>query len=886
MYIASERSGATVFIDDWQFFEGINDIEEPEEIPENVTTTISESADPMAKAIALGLLSDEMNSQANVTKIELAEAIVGLLGFDLSNLTSDGVIFEDVSEDDRAIAGTVINMGLMDGKSETEFGPNDSVSVSYAIEVIMKAIGYKPALNDYGSYALMAAESKVSDGIEISNKELTVAELAALLDNTLDARILKANKYPATGVVEYAKGDTVLEDLGFKTDTGVIDGTSKTLLWGESSLKDTQISIDGKAYNCYADMNQYLGCKVEYYYKQKGSVREILYITGINDINKIADMDTSEGDLKYDSGTYRYVGDDNKEKVYRLSGDKNIIYNGKYYKPDNDNVYVPDCGSVRIVGYGSSYTTVIINDLRTITADAIDTHSMSIYSSNLSKPLNLRDCEVLEVYDKFGFKRDFGYIKIGDVLSVAQSYDNTMVKIYVSSDTVSGTITEITETERELTVTVTDSLGQTNTFKILKGAPGYEDIYLGKIGTFRLDHTGRIAAYSGKKTDKKVGYLVDALAERGLKSTTKFKIFSEDGEMLELDGADRIKVDTVSYKDGEKVIEALKKDTKEVVSQLVLYDVNEDGKLTFIDTAYNKLPNCGDYRLVTPESGDSKDGFKVTYSSVLPPNTSPVELTFYTASRSFDNKVHLSSSPKIFVVPHKAKTDDEEKFNIITNYWDLGYGFSNCIEAYSLNPASFETEYLVIFLTEEYWHINANAGDDFGIVQDIRSVMIDDEAVTKITFTNERSCYTDNSSWLGDADIGDYLCYRTDKNGKLTRAILKFFDTATKTCYVGNPYGVIGDVERMIYANVYERQGSLVRVVLPDVSLDSPEDVAINSTLVDISRANIYRYNPEINKVEQASAADVLDYVNAGSDYSGLLMVTCEGFATHVLITD
>ena len=288
--------------------------------------------------------------------------------------------------------------------------------------------------------------------------------------------------------------------------------------------------------------------------------------------------------------------------------------------------------------------------------------------------------------------------------------------------------------------------------------------------------------------------------------------------------------------------------------------------------------------MVVPPKGEGEDGFKITYSSVLPPNTYPAELTFYVNSRSFDNKVQLSSTPKIFVVPHKAKTDDEDKFNIITNYWDLGYGFSNCIEAYSLNPESLETEYLVIYITEEYWHINAHAGDDFGIVQDIRKVMIDEETVTKITFTDGRWCYSEKASWVSGADLGDYLCYRMDKNGRLTRAVLKFFDAGTKTCYVGNPYGAISDTERMIYANVYERKGSVVNVVLPGVNIESKEDVAINSALIDISKASIYRYNKELEKVEKATADDVLDYVNAGSGYSGLLMVTYEGYATHVLI--
>lgn len=674
------------------------------------------------------------------------------------------------------------------------------------------------------------------------------------------------------------------EYLPFATDVGVIDGTELTYLDKASSLRKNRVSIDGKEYITGADLNPYLGCKVEYYYRKIPGGNQLLYVTSIDELNKVQVLSSYDNCPEFYGNKYHYAED--KERVYTLSADHHVIYNGKHTVPKDDKIYVPTYGSVRLVGTKGTYDTVIINDIQTLGADALDTTKMIVYTQGRSKPLHLSGYEKVQIYDKFGFERDFGYIKTGDMLSVMESEDKSLITIYVTSDRISAEITQIEEEGDLLQLTLTDSQGNTTRTTTIQGVFDNLSAHVGLRGDFRLDYRGCVAGFDAVKSNRKVGYLVDAVAEGNMDKYVKFRIYDETNAMICPPGADKIKVDNILCKDPERVLELLSKETAEVVPQLILYDVNSQGEITYIDTAYNKLPECYDYRTVLPGDKDTEDSLRVTYSSVLPPNPYPGQLLFYVNSRSFDGKVQISSSPKIFVVPHNAKNSDERKFFVHTNYWDLGSGYYYCVESYSLNPESLESEYVVLYIDDEYWHLAARAGDSFGFVQDIRQVEIDEEIVTKVTFADGRSCYTENPQWLTWADIGDYICYRTDRSGKLTRAFIVFFDTSHKQLGVGNPYGAISDAERMIYAKVHRRKGAVVEVVLPEVDITNIDEVRANNMLVDISKAKIYRFNRDIMKLEAATAEDILDYENTGSDFSDILMVTFEGYATKILITD
>jgi len=887
LYIASEKKWSTVFIDDWQFYQGNNDFDEPEQDAKDKKTYISTYQDSKVKMLALEILSEELYNSESVTKINLAKTILNFIGFDYNASFAYSSSFEDVAGTDRIAAYVASELGMVDAHSPESFLPDEIINGEQAVKAVMVALGYNNITETSDYMALASGAGLFKDFSCEKDTPITVQDLAKLLDRALELPVIDVKSYGFGKPQSYKKGSdamSVYQDIEAKS--GVIDGTCFTVTDASSALKKDRVSIDGKQYICYADINDYLGCRVEFYFRKSPECDEILYITGIDSMNSISDISTYENTLEFANGRYLCIPDGGKEKTYRLAEEYRVIYNGKYVDNPNDSLMVPLYGSVRLVGRNSVYNLVVIEDIATVIADAVDTTKSIVYSADLNKPLNLSDSEYIRIFDKFGVEKGVESILPGAVLSVMQSMDKTLTTVYVSSEKVLGTVTELSENGNYAEITLTDAEGKSKTYIALNNSQLFENIYIGMNGEFLMDYLGYAVSCNGTENSRKVGYLVDAVVEGKLNPAVKFKIYAESGEMMYLTGAKKIKIDNVNVKEPYAVVEALKNGTAEVLSQLVLYDVDSRGDVCFIDTAYNKLPDCYDYREVYPSNGEDPDGYRVTYSSVLPSKGYNGQLYFYPSSRSFDNKILLSRTPVIFAVPENAKEDDEQKFNIHSNYWDLGSGYPYKVEAYTTNPSSFESDYVVIYISDEYWHVAANAGDKFGFVQDIRKVEINEEIVTKITFANSAFCYTDNSSWLAHAEIGDYICYRTDKEGRLTRPFIVFFDTSHKQMGVGNPYGAVYDTERMMYVNVHSRKGSVLEVVLPDVDMTDSGQVGANAMIVDASRANVYRFNREINKVEKATVNDVLSYEDAGTDCSDVVVITYEGYATSLFITD
>ena len=354
--------------------------------------------------------------------------------------------------------------------------------------------------------------------------------------------------------------------------------------------------------------------------------------------------------------------------------------------------------------------------------------------------------------------------------------------------------------------------------------------------------------------------------------------------MLYFDGAERIKIDAVTYKETDKMISALSKGTGEVISQLVIYDINSENKLSFIDTAYNKIPNCEDYRVIKPTSGESAEGFKVTYSSVLPPNSIGNEIKFVGNGRTFDHKVQLSATPTIFIVPFDAKNDDEIKFAITKNYWDLGNEWSSSIEAYQVDSDSFETKYLVVYIDDDNYHMNYKNRWSYGIVKDVRGVLYNEESVMMLTFTDDKVVYTDSTEYLNGIEVGDFIQYKADRLSYLISKPEIYFDRSNQTT-VANPNGTILGYDTMYLVNVHEIRGSVLNTVLPSVNIYDEDEVKLNSILIDCSKANVWIYNgARREELRKGTIDDILDYVTTGSDYSECLIITSQGTAKEILI--
>ncbi len=476
----------------------------------------------------------------------------------------------------------------------------------------------------------------------------------------------------------------------------------------------------------------------------------IVYICGMENRNKVIEFSTYDNYADYSNGKYTVWDENGSSKEYTLKREKNVIYNGKYIGSytDSAEVFVPAYGEVKLINSGDGYGTVVITDVKTFFVSAVDYDNGIIYDYSGNASLNIGDCDKLEIVDNEGMDYKISDIKPRNVLSVIQSADENIAKVFYSAKNIMGPLVEMRSDSKAYTLVIGDDFYGANVRETYRTVNGYFDssaLALGSTGTYYLDYAGKIAGYVAGIVSEGVGYLIDAVLDtNGLDGSVRVKLFDISGNMLYLKVADKAKINTVKAKDAETVYNLLKNGTGEIVSQLVLFETNKNGELSFIDTAYNKLPSVEDYRTVVPENNDNPEGFRITYSSILPPNssTSPTSILFSPYSRNFNNMVQLNVNPTIFIVPLDSKNDEDIKFQITTNVWALGES-SSWIEAYQMNGESLITDYLVVYIGKDNYTTNHMSGYKYGVVQSKEWVLFEEQPVEQVTLTNGTKIYAD-----------------------------------------------------------------------------------------------------------------------------------------------
>ena len=902
--VAFNKPNQNGYIDFFQFYESGYDMEEKNDDTSGIrgVTVVDTDNNALQKFLAFGVFSEGISEDGEISRGEFARIMLGIVG--LKDIPpAENNPFTDVQGEEADVACAAKKIGIMNGTSANTFESSQPVTFEQAVQTLLSVMGWNNVAAQKGTYpngciAVAANLGILKDVMSNVGAKITYGTLAKMLDNALDSDVLVTKNFNATAEnLSYDKiGNFRKAYFDYEYVTGIIDGTPRTYLNKNGETSGNSITVDGVKYECYADVNEYLGYKADVYYKYNDVIgkNEIVYIGGLDDMNEIVEFSTSGGGVEYTDGVYKITTDSGKNKKYVLKDKKNVIYNGKYLGSydDNSTTFVPVDGSIKLVDSGNGYDTVYITSVRTVAVSGVDTINNIIYDTYTGQPIDLSNTDELLIIDKTGKTLKINNIKLTNILSVVQSKDKKYAKIIVSSDYMSGMICGIYNDGATSTLTIGDSLYGPNVRSSAAIVPGYFDIdsaYIGLFGKFYLDSNGRIAAFKSNSETSSVGYLVDATINNvKLDGNLMFKIYDQDNKMLTLDGAERIRIDNKLCKTPEEAIKALKKETSDVVSQLILYKTDGNGDVCYVDTAYNKLPNTSDYRTVVPVGDEDKDGFRVTYSSVMAPSGSmsnPATNVFNTSSLSFNYKVQLTGNTKMFLVPLDAKNDDDVKFHVTNNYWELGNMYSSIIEAYMLSAESFTTDYLVVFLKSDQYFTEMMSSEKYGIVKTISRCLIDDESLTKIELVSGSIVYAENKSDANGVNPGDYIAYKADRKGRIQIPIKVLYDVSERKINGASNNGFTDAQSSFNFVNVYEKRGSVLQVLDTAVDITLP-DANIDANIMDISRATIWRYNREKNIVESGKQSNIIGYANTHSDYSTLIMLGSQSVVNTILIVD
>lgn len=599
--------------------------------------------------IIKGYDDNTFRPEGEITRAEFAAIVVRLLGQEAQAAgAAASTQFADVPADHWA-AGYIniaVQAGVINGYGNGNFGPDDLVAYQDALTMMVRALGYEPAIGSAGyptGYLTKAGElgltSKVNGTNGVPANRGTIAQIAF---NALDVPLMTQSGYGT--FTQYVIND------GYSSTTGT-SNVKKTLLSenhstiklqgtvvgssDESSTSTTAAAyVDvtvtdglrnkfgiGPVYVTYeeeiggekvewtelgsrkmfageSDALDYIGKKVVLFaeydeFENKLTIKSLYEVNAdvlSIDIADIIDMTSKE--IKY------YVNE-NKTATASISAGANWFYNGFYGSEKWANLKNMS-GTIELsllnnATTDADYDTVYVTAYDVFVVDTVSATSKVVrakFSPELA-PNRIKYDESngdvkATLVDANGAALDWASLEEYDVLSV--KYVKTAAKaIYeakVIENVVTGTVTGISGTkggdDRYIEIDGTE-------YKVARKAEVEKAIKLSDEGTYYLDDNNNVVYHAATITRSNNYAMVIGVSEPTNFENAKAKLLTKDAGIVTLEVANKI---TIGYK-GEKENNVKVIDYKEKLAKLrktvITYKVNAAGQISAIE-----VPSVGE----------------------------------------------------------------------------------------------------------------------------------------------------------------------------------------------------------------------------------------------------------------------------------------------------
>lgn len=762
--------------------------------------------------------------------------------------------------------------------------PERSINYSQALKGFVSAFGYDGAAQKAGGYpdgyAVLASKLKLTDGVDIADYDaaLTYGEMCIMMYNALDVKRVVQSVYGQN--VEYEKEEPILNEI-FEVykEYGRVTANSVTSLDGVNTYNHGTIKIDGIEYkNGKTAYDDLFGYNVEFYYRQSGANRELLYMELDDDENKIIETDVNDG--SYISGKKLYYYNDGKKKKsasiadgYCLMYNKRVTSRGLENYIDSVNGYI----KMADTDHDGRYDFIEINSYDTIFVSRINTYTVEIFDKYYAdKKASFDDKNNDTKYiirDTAGNDIAFSAIKKGNVVSVIKSEDGEVAFATVSTAAKTMVIDALS---RSGDVIYIGSEGER--YAVSENAEDAVDtISVGEEYKVYFDFMGYAAGFERSDKVFEAGLIagVDTDSDNGLKkNNVKIKIFGTDGAFKIFEFAEKVTVDGIKYDKNSDARNALYKSDNVYKSKLILYSVKND-KIVNIDTAYYNA----DYESENSLQTVGNEGNKI-YSR--------------------DGQCFISSDSSGFVfdsaltVIMTYRTDlpesDESEYNVI-KYTDFpsGYSVPN-VTGYSTSAKSPDVEYVVAGLTQSF---------ATGIRSDTYVSMLFDSITRKKDANgDEKYCINglqltknvtverlvDDVSKLDGVKKGDIINISFTLGGAVGTVYKAYDGTADKVMFTDSSSltgtaASTSNAPKMFYGKAFAA-GSIYVYILPESKLDTIDKAAIaDCKMVAAKRRtlNCYVYDKSADKdrgyFTSVPREDINDYLSTGAGADTVLAV-------------
>ena len=541
--------------------------------------------------------------EGEITRAEFAAIVVRLKGQEAqANGAKAATMFADVPADHWA-AGYVniaVQAGIINGYGDGNFGPEDQVEYQDAITMMVRALGYEPAIGAAGyptGYLTKAGELGLTTNVNGTNGvAINRGAVAQIAFNALDVPLMTQSGYgtftqyvvndgySATTGTTNVKKTLLSENHNIVKLQGIIESSTDSTSASTTITDKVYVDVTNALYNKFgisdrnmevgdSDAMKFVGKKaiifVEYNEFEDVCTIKALYESNVGDtlVIDLADIEEYvEPDYTYDEeedeysgtrGTVKYYATESKTTTVTIDPFADIYYNGVanvINLPSAEELITMN-GSMELAlldaqSTNADYDTIYITAYETFVVDEVKASATRV--TNKIEGANLTRIEYGEddgdvrasLVGVDGAAMDWEDLAEFDVLMVkwARTSAKNIYEAEVIDNKVSGTITSIAG-ERGLTNRSVKVDGVE--YEVAISAEDEKAIKIGDEGTYYLDASNKII-YVDKSSVKSGNYgyvIATAAAQAGdLVAANQIKMITKDNALVVYNFAKKIKV--------------------------------------------------------------------------------------------------------------------------------------------------------------------------------------------------------------------------------------------------------------------------------------------------------------------------------------------------------
>lgn len=575
-----------------------------------------------------------------VNRREFCSLIVRLLNMESLQTAEEKTIFLDVAPDDwgRAAIETLYRLGVVNGTSDNMFSPDEEITFSQAMKIIVSILGYIPDAELEGGYPTgylsVAKKLRLTESIPNTAQPLRRGEAALYLYRAAGTNCMERITYGYEERYD-KKSQTLLEKYhSIQKLEAVVTEAGSASLTGNGFLDEKYFIAGGVQYECgRMDMAEFLGQRTIFYvqHTDDDDIPVVLYaFSDSEDYIEITYPQFEEID-----GNKIIYEQDGKEKKASVRTDARIIYNGRYFSRLGFEKLPFQSGTLRLIDSDRDGIMDIlsITDYQTcvLTSDAkLNTVLTDKYFGAVNLGLDTAQYVRIVRYGEWMEYNPDISLRAGDVVQIARSRDGIRAEVIVLNDYAAGKIETYSK--------------QSNTCRI-EGVP-YElssyflesgqAVELGAEEAFAsLDSNGSIVAITYAASED-YAYLQSVSLNGVFNTEGKIRVIRESGkaEIVPLTIKTKLNDEKIS---SERFVEEI----GNLEPQLIRLRVYADGSAANIQTAVHN---------------DSKEPMERSFSRDYQTDGS-----IYRAGNLmlFDSVYQLTNATKVFFVPKEpAKIED------------------------------------------------------------------------------------------------------------------------------------------------------------------------------------------------------------------------------------